>query len=154
MAAAADSELNAGFFSANDGGLDVGFNQWREYEQRLGRGGHQEGEILGSGLENGIERRSICNSGEESGGEWNGVSFVVFSVICLSDQSRLLGFRFAPSSVVSIPEFCCYKGVYDMQSQVVCNGCRTILLYPRGASNVCCAVCNALTPVPPPGIVL
>nr|GMD10321.1 hypothetical protein PanWU01x14_309560 [Ipomoea batatas]GME01733.1 hypothetical protein PanWU01x14_309560 [Ipomoea batatas] len=72
MAAAADSELNAGFFSANDGGLDVGFNQWREYEQRLGRGGHQEGEILGSGLENGIERRSICNSGEESGGEWNG----------------------------------------------------------------------------------
>ncbi|XP_031131617.1 protein LOL3-like isoform X1 [Ipomoea triloba] len=39
-----------------------------------------------------------------------------------------------------------------MQSQVVCNGCRTILLYPRGASNVCCAVCNALTPVPPPAM--
>nr|GLL30074.1 protein LOL2-like isoform X1 [Ipomoea trifida] len=39
-----------------------------------------------------------------------------------------------------------------MQSQLVCSGCRTILLYPRGATNVCCAVCNALTPVPPPGI--
>ncbi|MCD7465183.1 histone demethylase SWIRM1 [Datura stramonium] len=40
----------------------------------------------------------------------------------------------------------------DMQSQLMCSGCRTILLYPRGASNVCCAVCNALTPVPPPGM--
>nr|XP_009597146.1 protein LOL1-like [Nicotiana tomentosiformis] len=39
-----------------------------------------------------------------------------------------------------------------MQSQLVCSGCRTILLYPRGATNVCCAVCNALTPVPPPGM--
>nr|GLL29037.1 hypothetical protein CR513_20005 [Ipomoea trifida] len=37
MAAAADSELNSGFFSANDGGLDVGFIQRGEYEQRLGR---------------------------------------------------------------------------------------------------------------------
>lgn len=35
-----------------------------------------------------------------------------------------------------------------MQSQLVCNWCRTMLLYPRGASNVCCAVCNALTPAP------
>ncbi|XP_074330449.1 protein LSD1-like isoform X1 [Apium graveolens] len=39
-----------------------------------------------------------------------------------------------------------------MQSQVVCNGCRTILLYPRGAANVCCAVCNVVTSVPPPGL--
>ncbi|KAG5622009.1 hypothetical protein H5410_007227 [Solanum commersonii] len=39
-----------------------------------------------------------------------------------------------------------------MQSQLMCSGCRTMLLYPRGASNVCCAVCNALTPVPPPGM--
>ncbi|KAF3628657.1 hypothetical protein CQW23_03424 [Capsicum baccatum] len=39
-----------------------------------------------------------------------------------------------------------------MQSQLVCSGCRTILLYPRGATNVCCAVCNVLTPVPPPGM--
>nr|XP_019067547.1 protein LOL1-like [Solanum lycopersicum] len=38
-----------------------------------------------------------------------------------------------------------------MQSPLVCSGCRTILLYPRGATNVCCAVCNNLTPVPPPG---
>ncbi|CAA3008470.1 Hypothetical predicted protein [Olea europaea subsp. europaea] len=39
-----------------------------------------------------------------------------------------------------------------MQSQVVCGGCRTVLLYPRGASNVCCALCNAVTAVPPPGM--
>lgn len=33
----------------------------------------------------------------------------------------------------------------------MCGGCRSILLYPRGASNVCCALCNAITTVPPPG---
>ncbi|KAK2975287.1 hypothetical protein RJ640_022736 [Escallonia rubra] len=32
-----------------------------------------------------------------------------------------------------------------MQSQLVCNGCRTVLLYPRGAVNVCCALCNTVT---------
>ncbi|KAK1280516.1 Protein LSD1 [Acorus gramineus] len=32
-----------------------------------------------------------------------------------------------------------------MQSQLVCAGCRRILLYPRGATNVCCAVCNTVT---------
>ncbi|CAN1828629.1 Protein LOL3 [Linum perenne] len=37
-----------------------------------------------------------------------------------------------------------------MQSQLMCNGCRSILLYPRGASNVCCALCNTITTVPPP----
>ncbi|XP_054779337.1 protein LSD1-like isoform X2 [Prosopis cineraria] len=39
-----------------------------------------------------------------------------------------------------------------MQSQLLCSGCRNILLYPRGATNVCCALCNAVTSVPPPGI--
>ncbi|KAL9224369.1 hypothetical protein vseg_000407 [Gypsophila vaccaria] len=39
-----------------------------------------------------------------------------------------------------------------MQSQLVCNGCRTILLYPRGAPNVRCAVCNTVTPVQPTGL--
>ncbi|KAG5025322.1 Protein LSD1 [Glycine max] len=39
-----------------------------------------------------------------------------------------------------------------MQSQVVCNGCRSLLLYPRGATNVCCALCNTITSVPPPGM--
>lgn len=34
-----------------------------------------------------------------------------------------------------------------MQSQLVCNGCRTVLLYPRGAPNVRCAVCNTVTSV-------
>ncbi|KAL1333237.1 protein LOL1 isoform X3 [Arachis ipaensis] len=37
------------------------------------------------------------------------------------------------------------------QSQLVCSGCRNLLLYPVGASSVCCAVCNAVTAVPPPG---
>jgi len=35
-----------------------------------------------------------------------------------------------------------------MQSQLVCNGCRSVLLYPGGATNVCCALCNTVTPVP------
>ncbi|XP_062211897.1 protein LOL3-like [Phragmites australis] len=39
-----------------------------------------------------------------------------------------------------------------MQSQIVCHGCRTVLLYPRGAPSVCCAVCQAITTVPPPGL--
>ncbi|XP_021900228.1 protein LSD1 [Carica papaya] len=39
-----------------------------------------------------------------------------------------------------------------MQSQLVCSGCRSILVYPRGAANVCCAICNAVTTVPPPGM--
>ncbi|KAF1872904.1 hypothetical protein Lal_00016009 [Lupinus albus] len=37
------------------------------------------------------------------------------------------------------------------QSQLVCSGCRNLLLYPVGATSVYCAVCNAVTPVPPPG---
>ncbi|KAL0363694.1 UNVERIFIED_CONTAM: protein LSD1 [Sesamum calycinum] len=43
-------------------------------------------------------------------------------------------------------------GSSDMQNQLVCGGCRTVLLYPRGASNVCCAICNVVTPVPPAGM--
>ncbi|KAG4388005.1 hypothetical protein GLYMA_09G083500v4 [Glycine max] len=39
-----------------------------------------------------------------------------------------------------------------MRSQLVCNGCRSILVYPRGATNVCCALCNTITSVPPPGM--
>jgi LSD1 subclass zinc finger protein len=38
-----------------------------------------------------------------------------------------------------------------MQSQIVCHGCRSLLLYPRGAPSVCCTVCHAVTSVPPPG---
>jgi len=35
-----------------------------------------------------------------------------------------------------------------MQDQLVCHGCRNILLYPRGAPNVCCALCNTINVVP------
>lgn len=36
-----------------------------------------------------------------------------------------------------------------MQSQIVCHGCRNILLYPRGAPSVCCAVCHAVSSTAP-----
>uniref|UniRef100_K4AFK9 Zinc finger LSD1-type domain-containing protein n=1 Tax=Setaria italica TaxID=4555 RepID=K4AFK9_SETIT len=39
-----------------------------------------------------------------------------------------------------------------MQNQIVCHACRTVLLYPRGAPSVCCALCQAVTTVPPPGL--
>jgi LSD1 subclass zinc finger protein len=40
--------------------------------------------------------------------------------------------------------------------QIICTGfsgqgCRTLLVYPQGASNVRCALCNTITPVPPAG---
>ncbi|KAK7307722.1 hypothetical protein VNO77_41037 [Canavalia gladiata] len=37
------------------------------------------------------------------------------------------------------------------KSQLVCSGCTNLLLYPIGATSVCCAVCNAITAVPLPG---
>lgn len=42
--------------------------------------------------------------------------------------------------------------ISGMQSQLVCSGCRSVLLYPRGATNVCCALCNTITSVPIPGM--
>ncbi|KAL9268083.1 LOL2-like protein [Drosera capensis] len=36
-----------------------------------------------------------------------------------------------------------------MRSQIVCNGCRSLLLYPADATNVRCAVCQTITPVQP-----
>lgn len=46
------------------------------------------------------------------------------------------------------------RGSRGMQSQIVCHGCRTLLLYPRGAPSVCCAVCHTVTnvPLPPPAM--
>ncbi|XP_074357245.1 protein LSD1-like isoform X1 [Apium graveolens] len=38
-----------------------------------------------------------------------------------------------------------------LQNQLVCSGCVNLLLYPVGATSVCCAVCKAVTTVPPPG---
>ncbi|KAM0844736.1 hypothetical protein ACQ4PT_056858 [Festuca glaucescens] len=37
------------------------------------------------------------------------------------------------------------------QSQLVCSGCRNLLMYPAGAPSVCCAVCSTVTTVPAPG---
>jgi LSD1 subclass zinc finger protein len=44
-----------------------------------------------------------------------------------------------------------FVGSTSGQSQLVCSGCRNLLMYPVGATSVCCAVCNAVTAVPPPG---
>nr|ALD89199.1 C2C2-zinc finger LSD1-like transcription factor [Oryza sativa] len=41
-----------------------------------------------------------------------------------------------------------------MQSQIVCHGCRSVLRYPSGAPSVCCALCQAITTVPPPAPVM
>lgn len=38
--------------------------------------------------------------------------------------------------------------IAGMQSQLVCSGCRNMLLYPRGAPSVRCAVCQTITPGP------
>ncbi|XP_056856438.1 protein LSD1 isoform X3 [Raphanus sativus] len=35
-----------------------------------------------------------------------------------------------------------------MQDQLVCHGCRNTLVYPRGATNVRCALCNTINMVP------
>ncbi|XP_022573817.1 protein LSD1-like isoform X2 [Brassica napus] len=35
-----------------------------------------------------------------------------------------------------------------MQDQLVCHGCRNTLLYPRGATNVRCALCNTVNMIP------
>ncbi|KAF3510497.1 hypothetical protein F2Q69_00009206, partial [Brassica cretica] len=36
----------------------------------------------------------------------------------------------------------------EMQDQLVCHGCRNTLLYPRGATNVRCALCNTVNMIP------
>lgn len=41
--------------------------------------------------------------------------------------------------------------VSGAQSQLVCSGCRNLLMYPAGAMSVCCAVCSTVTAVPAPG---
>uniref|UniRef100_A0A0D3GQV3 Zinc finger LSD1-type domain-containing protein n=1 Tax=Oryza barthii TaxID=65489 RepID=A0A0D3GQV3_9ORYZ len=38
------------------------------------------------------------------------------------------------------------------QSQLVCSGCRNLLMYPAGATSICCAVCGTVTAVPAPSM--
>jgi LSD1 subclass zinc finger protein len=42
-------------------------------------------------------------------------------------------------------------GQPQQQGQLICNGCRTLLVYPQGASNVRCALCSTVTQVPAHG---
>uniref|UniRef100_A0A0A0L592 Zinc finger LSD1-type domain-containing protein n=1 Tax=Cucumis sativus TaxID=3659 RepID=A0A0A0L592_CUCSA len=39
------------------------------------------------------------------------------------------------------PVTCC-------QNQIMCSGCKNLLIYPAGATSICCALCHAVTPVP------
>nr|XP_018684717.1 PREDICTED: protein LSD1 isoform X3 [Musa acuminata subsp. malaccensis] len=54
-------------------------------------------------------------------------------------------------SVTATERKCFLVSCSGGQSQLVCSGCRNLLLYPQGAKSVCCAVCRAVTTVPPPG---
>ncbi len=44
-----------------------------------------------------------------------------------------------------------YQLMQGTQGQLICGGCRTLLVYPQGASNVRCALCSSVTSVPPHG---
>ncbi|XP_073393493.1 protein LSD1 [Physcomitrium patens] len=43
------------------------------------------------------------------------------------------------------------QGGQPQQGQLICSGCRTLLVYPQGASNVRCALCSSVTQVPSHG---
>ncbi|GAV57256.1 LOW QUALITY PROTEIN: Snf7 domain-containing protein/zf-LSD1 domain-containing protein [Cephalotus follicularis] len=73
-----------------------------------------------------------------------------YALTLLKSEETLLQTYCRIKFFASLFEFNFYIAV--MQSQLVCSGCRSILLYPRGATNVCCAVCNTVTSVPPPGM--
>ena len=44
-----------------------------------------------------------------------------------------------------------YQAVQPQHGQLICSGCRTLLVYPQGASNVRCALCSSVTQVPAHG---
>lgn len=87
------------------------------------------------------------------------ITFVWFRVSSCKDwcfqRMCFFGFRFEivwlylPEMLTVVDMCVCNFAV--MRSQLVCSGCRNILVYPRGASNVCCALCNTITSAPPPG---
>ncbi|CAK9321520.1 unnamed protein product [Citrullus colocynthis] len=45
------------------------------------------------------------------------------------------------------PVTCC-------QSQIVCSGCKNLLMYPAGATSICCALCHVVSPVPTSGLMM
>lgn len=90
--------------------------------------------------------RSLIVFKEVQNACWSSSDFVSkFSLTHLYDSTR------------SISVHLVYKKLWfsaGAQSQLVCSGCRNLLLYPVGATSVCCAVCNAVTAVPPPGMLI
>uniref|UniRef100_A0A0E0Q816 Zinc finger LSD1-type domain-containing protein n=1 Tax=Oryza rufipogon TaxID=4529 RepID=A0A0E0Q816_ORYRU len=44
----------------------------------------------------------------------------------------------------------CHSVRPGAQSQLVCSGCCNLLMYPAGATSICCAVCGTVTAVPAP----
>ncbi|CAL0331206.1 unnamed protein product [Lupinus luteus] len=55
------------------------------------------------------------------------------------------------SFLLYLPYYLICFCITGAQSQLVCSGCRNLLLYPVVATSVCCSVCNVVTAVPPPG---
>uniref|UniRef100_A0A0E0KGN5 Zinc finger LSD1-type domain-containing protein n=1 Tax=Oryza punctata TaxID=4537 RepID=A0A0E0KGN5_ORYPU len=90
--------------------------------------------------------------------------FLILLLVAGERRRPVAGARSSRSSA-SLPgshHHRCRRGVGDlvlpaaaaaapgMQSQIVCHGCRSVLRYPSGAPSVCCALCQAITTVPPP----
>ena len=76
------------------------------------------------------------------------ISCYEFSVLWVWDWNCV---RLCGTEMLKMLLMCVFVTLQFMGSQLVCNGCRNILVYPRGATNVCCALCNTVTSVPPPG---
>lgn len=69
--------------------------------------------------------------------------------ICLTDdpESSQLEKHRGPMSGAIVP----YQPPNQNGCQLICGGCRTLLVYPQGSHNVRCALCSFVTSVPPQG---
>ncbi|KAL0550485.1 hypothetical protein IC582_015006 [Cucumis melo] len=47
-----------------------------------------------------------------------------------------------------------FPSVTCCQNQIMCSGCKNMLIYPAGATSICCALCHAVTPVPTSGLTM
>ncbi|XP_050944463.1 vacuolar protein sorting-associated protein 2 homolog 1 isoform X3 [Cucumis melo] len=73
-----------------------------------------------------------------------------YPIIFIAEEGSVFPNDFVSLQIITL-DFFSPLAAAAMQSQLVCSGCRSILLYPGGATNVCCALCNTVTSVPPPG---
>ncbi|KAK1388134.1 hypothetical protein POM88_016312 [Heracleum sosnowskyi] len=83
----------------------------------------------------------------------NGCTLLVdFAVSFESFENRLLALCVSVISIMSVPlspypspPVPFTPSANGSQSQLVCSGCVNLLLYPVGATSVCCVVCKAVT---------